>query len=95
MSRKCDLSGKAPMSGNNVSHAVNKTRRRFLPNLHNYHLMSDILGETVALRLSAGTVRTIDRKGGLDNYLLDSKNSRLTDTALRLKKRILKKQQAA
>ncbi len=94
MSRKCDLSGKAPMSGNNVSHAVNKTRRRFLPNLQNYRLMSDILGENVSLKLSASTVRTIDQKGGLDNYILGCKSRDLTDVAAKLKKRILKKQGA-
>ncbi len=94
MSRKCDLSGKAPMSGNNVSHAVNKTRRRFLPNLQNYRIMSDILNEPISLRLSASTVRTIDQKGGLDNYILGLKSRDLTEVALKLKKRIVKKQTA-
>ena len=93
MSRRCALSDKNPMSGNNVSHAVNKTRRRFLPNLQNYHLMSDILGEKVSLRLATGTVRSIDAKGGLDDYLLHSSPRRLSDTAVRLRKRILKRQQ--
>lgn len=95
MSRKCELSGKAPMSGNNVSHAVNKTRRRFLPNLQNYRLMSEALGENVSLRLSASTVRSIDQKGGLDNYILGCKACNLTDTASKLKKRILKKQKSS
>ena len=93
MSRKCALSDKNPMSGNNVSHAVNKTRRRFLPNLQNYHLMSDILGEKISLRLATGTVRTIDAKGGLDDYLLNASPRQLGDAAVKLRKRILKRQE--
>ena len=92
MARRCEITGKGVMSGNNVSHAVNRTRRRFLPNLQNNTLQSDILGEGIRLKLSTKTIRTIDFKGGLDSFLLTTPNRKLTDGAVKIKKRILKKQ---
>ncbi len=83
------------MSGNNVSHSNRKTKRRFLPNLHNFSLRSDILGCTVKLRLSANGIRTIEHNLGLDNYLLTTPASRLSQEALKLKKLINKKLQAS
>lgn len=95
MSRRCEILGKGVMSGNNVSHAVNRTRRRFLPNLQSTALVSDILGEGVRLRICTKAMRTIDFKGGLDAYLLGTPNRKLTDEAIKVKKRILKKQTKA
>ena len=92
MARRFEITGKSVMSGNNVSHAVNRTRRRFLPNLQNNTLQSDILGEGVRLKLSTKAIRTIDFKGGLDSFLLATPNRKLTDEAVKVKKRILKKQ---
>ncbi len=90
MARRCDLSGKGVMAGNNVSHAHNKTRRRFLPNLQPVSLVSDALGSKVRLRVCMHTLRTIDKKGGLDSYLLNTRNAKLTDKAVRLKRRVKK-----
>ena len=64
MARRCELTGKGPMVGNNVSHAVNRTRRRFLPNLLNVSLISDALGRTVKLRISANALRSVEHRGG-------------------------------
>jgi large subunit ribosomal protein L28 len=83
------------MSGNNVSHSNRKTKRRFLPNLHNFSLRSDILNCTIRLRLSANGIRTIEHNLGLDNYLLTTPASRLSQEALKLKKLINKKLQAS
>lgn len=94
MSRRCELSGKGVMSGNNVSHAHNKTRRKFLPNLQPHSILSDALGMSMKLRVCNHTLRTIEHKGGLDAYLLGTRNAKLTDEALRLKRRV-KKAQAA
>lgn len=88
MARKCALTGRGVQTGNNVSHAHNKTRRRFLPNLQDVSLMSDALGHTVGLRLCAKTIRTIEHNGGLDAYLLNTSNRKLTDEAKKLKRRI-------
>ena len=88
MARKCALTGRGVQTGNNVSHAHNKTRRRFLPNLQDVSLMSDALGHTVGLRLCAKTIRTIEHNGGLDAYLLNTSNLKLTDEAKKLKRRI-------
>ncbi len=90
MSRRCALTGRGVQAGNNVSHAHNKTRRRFLPNLHPVSLMSDALGQTVRLRLTMHTLRSVEHNGGLDAYLLGRRNSKLTEEALRLKKKIRK-----
>jgi len=88
MARRCALTGKGVQAGNNVSHAHNKTRRRFLPNLQVTTVLSDALGTTVRLRLSASALRTIEHKGGLDAYLLDTADARLPAEARRLKRRV-------
>jgi large subunit ribosomal protein L28 len=90
MARRCDLTGRGVQTGNNVSHAHNKTRRRFLPNLQVVSMMSDALGKSVRLKLAARTIRTIEHKGGLDSFLLNTSNGKLTDEALRIKKRVKK-----
>ncbi len=91
MARVCELTGKAVQSGNNVSHAHNKTRRRVLPNVQNTSLMSDVLGKTVRLRITPHALRTVDRHGGLDTYLLATKDDKLSLDAQRLKRRIRKR----
>ena len=91
MSRVCELSGKGPMSGHNVSHANNKTKRRFLPNLNEVTLISDILGQSYKLRISAHALRTVDHRGGLDAFLAKSKDDELSDKALKIKRDIAKK----
>ncbi len=95
MSRVCELSGKGPMSGNNVSHANNKTRRRFLPNLNDVTLMSDVLGQSFKLRVSAAALRTVDPRGGLDAFLAKAKDEELSVNALKIKREIAKVQAAA
>ncbi len=92
MARRCGVTGKGVQSGNNVSHAHNKTRRRFLPNIQTVSLMSEVLGRTVKLRLAASTLRTIEHKGGLDAFLMDSSDSKLTAEAVKIKKQIKKAQ---
>jgi len=93
MSRRCDFTGKAVLTGNNVSHAMNKTRRRFLPNMQQASLMSDVLGTAVPLRLATSSLRTIEKRGGLDAYLLSTPSARLGKTARQLKRRIQKAQE--
>ncbi|HUC17634.1 MAG TPA: 50S ribosomal protein L28 [Acetobacteraceae bacterium] len=88
MSRMCELTGKRVLTGNNVSHANNKTRRRFLPNLQEASLVSDILGQTVRIRISARALSTIEHKGGLDAFLLGTPDRRLPDAARALKRRV-------
>ena len=88
MARRCELTGKGVMTGNNVSHAVNRTRRRFLPNLLNVSLISDVLGRTVKLRICANALRTVEHRGGLDAFLLKAKDDELSVTALALKKEV-------
>ncbi len=95
MARRCALTGKGVLTGNNVSHAHNKTRRRFLPNLQEVSVLSDALGLSVRLRISTHALRTIEHKGGLDAYLLGTRNSKLPPEALRLKRRIRKAQPAS
>ncbi|SIS67775.1 50S ribosomal protein L28 [Phaeovulum vinaykumarii] len=95
MSRVCELTGKGPMTGNNVSHANNKTRRRFLPNLNEVTLISDVLGQSFKLRISAAALRSVDHRGGLDAFLAKAKDADLSDTALKIKKAIVKAQAAA
>ncbi len=95
MSRVCELTGKGPMSGNKVSHANNKTRRRFLPNLNVVSLISDVLGQSFKLRISAAALRSVDHRGGLDAYLAKAKDDELSLDAQRIKKDIAKKSQAA
>ncbi len=88
MARRCELTGKGVMTGNNVSHAVNRTRRRFLPNLLNVSLISDSLGRTVKLRISANALRSVEHRGGLDAFLLKAKDDELSVNALALKKEV-------
>lgn len=88
MARRCELSGKGVMSGNNVSHALNRTRRKFLPSLCNVTLMSEVLGRNVKLKVSASALRTVEHRGGLDAYLLKAKDTELSDRALGVKKEI-------
>ena len=95
MSRVCELSGKGPMSGNKVSHANNKSRRRFLPNLNEITLISDILGRSFRLRISAAALRTVDHRGGLDAFLMKAKDDELSSDALAIKKDVVKAQAAA
>jgi len=88
MARRCELTGKGPMTGNNVSHANNRTKRRFLPNLSEVTLMSDILGRSFKLRISAAALRTVDHRGGLDAFLMKAKDADLSPNALKIKKEI-------
>jgi large subunit ribosomal protein L28 len=88
MARRCELTGKGPMVGNNVSHAVNRTRRRFLPNLLNVTLISDVLGRNVKLRISANALRTVEHRGGLDAFLLKADDAELSLRALELKREV-------
>ena len=92
MSRVCELTGKGPMSGNKVSHANNKTRRRFLPNLNEVTLISDILGQSFKLRISAAALRSVDHRGGFDAYLAKAKDDELSPAAARIKKDVAKAQ---
>jgi large subunit ribosomal protein L28 len=95
MSRVCELTGKGPMSGNNISHANNKTRRRFLPNLNEVTLISDVLGQSFRLRISSAALRTVDHRGGLDAFLAKAKDDELSVNALKIKREIEKVQAAA
>ena len=88
MSRRCALTGKGVQTGNNVSHAHNKTRRRYLPNLQQVSLMSDALGKLVSLRVSVAAIRTVEHKGGLDAFLVDARDGDLNLEMRRLKKQI-------
>jgi large subunit ribosomal protein L28 len=88
MARRCELSGKGVMTGNNVSHALNRTRRRFLPNLCNVTLLSDALERSVKLKVSAHALRTVEHRGGLDAYLLKAKDADLSKRALGVKAEI-------
>jgi len=92
MARRCDFTGRGVQAGNNVSHANNRSRRRFLPNLQHASLLSDVLGETVQVRLSTGAIRTIEKRGGLDAFLLSTSNEDLGKKARVLKRRIKKAQ---
>jgi large subunit ribosomal protein L28 len=94
MSRRCDLTGKAAQVGHKVSHSNIKTKRRFLPNLLNVTLMSDALGRSVRLRISANALKSVDHRGGLDAFLAKARDSELSDKALELKRRIAKKKTA-
>ena len=91
MARRCELTGKGVMSGNNVSHANNKTRRRFLPNLVDVSLLSDTLGRRVRLRISAHALRSVEHRGGLDAFLLKARDIELSERALGLKRDIAKR----
>lgn len=88
MAKRCQISGKTVMSGNNVSHANNRTRRRFLPNLQSTRMQSEILGRQVSLRVSTSAMRTVEKHGGLDAYLLQARNAELAVEAQELKREI-------
>lgn len=93
MSRRCELTGKGPMVGHYVSHANNKTKRVFRPNLQTVSLASEALGQSVKLRISMNALRSVDHSGGIDTFLLKAKEAKLSDRALRLKRQIVKKRQ--
>ena len=88
MARRCMITGKGVQSGHSVSHANNKTKRTFRPNLQRASFLSDALGHSVRLRLSTNAIRTIEHNGGIDSFLLGSADSKLGEEALRLKRRI-------
>tara|TARA_B100000242_G_C42782684_1_gene364242 strand:- start:206 stop:481 length:276 start_codon:yes stop_codon:yes gene_type:complete len=90
MAKICELSGKKVMTGNNVSHANNRTRRRFLPNLCNVSLVSEKLNQTIRFKITANALRSVEHNGGLDNFLLKAKEKSLSPKAKRLKKKLLK-----
>mgnify|MGYP002619797326 CR=1 FL=1 len=95
MARRCELTGKGVMTGNNVSHANNRTRRRFLPNLQQASMLSETLGKTISLRVSASAIRTVEKTGGIDAYLLKAKDADLGRNALAFKKAIKAAQASA
>ena len=90
MSKICEISGKKPISGNNVSHANNRTKRRFIPNLQNVKLYSGTLQKYINLNITIRTMKTVEKNGGLDSYLIKTSNKNLADTAIKIKKQILK-----
>ena len=91
MTRKCDLTGKLVITGNNVSHAVNKTKRKFLPNLQNTSFFSEILGKKIKLRVTSKGIKTVEKNGGIDNYILGLKNSKMNEEIKKLKKILVSK----
>ncbi|GBQ72319.1 50S ribosomal protein L28 [Ameyamaea chiangmaiensis NBRC 103196] len=93
MSRRCQITGKGVLTGNNVSHANNKSRRRFLPNLQEISLLSETLGSSVRMRVSTNGIRTVEHNGGLDAFLLSTPNRKLPLEAQTIKRRILKAQE--
>ena len=95
MSWRCELTGKTRLIGNRVSHSNRKTKRRFLPNLLNVTLMSDSLGRSFRLRISANALKTVDHRGGFDAFLLKANNEDLSSRVLELKREIVKKRAAA
>ena len=90
MSKVCEISGTKPMSGNNVSHANNRTKRRFIPNLQNVKLYSGTLQKYINLNITIRTMKTVEKNGGLDSYLIKTSNKNLAETAIKIKKQILK-----
>jgi large subunit ribosomal protein L28 len=95
MSRRCELTGKGPMTGNSVSHANNKTRRRWLPNLNEVTMISDTLGRSFKLRVTSAALRTVDHRGGLDAFLAKAKDDELSPAALKIKREVAKAASAA
>jgi large subunit ribosomal protein L28 len=95
MARRCELTGKGVMAGHHVSHANNKTKRVFRPNLQTVSLASEALGQSVRLRISMNALRSVDRSGGLDAFLMRAKDGLLSERARRFKRLIVKKQAAA
>ena len=88
---RCELTGKTFLTGNNVSHAKNRTKRRFLPNLQNISFTSDKLGKSFRLKVATSAIRTVEKKGGLDSFLISTPNSKLPENAKKIKKLILSK----
>ena len=95
MARRCELTGKVAQSGNNVSHAHNKSRRRFLPNLCDVTLMSEALGRKFRLRISAHALRSVEHRGGLDAFLMKARDSALSQRARRIKRQVAKARASA
>lgn len=95
MARRCEITGKGVQVGHHVSHANNKTKRRFMPNLQATSMLSDALGQLVKLRLTVNAIRTIEHNGGLDAYLLSTPDAKLPAEARRLKRRIEKANERA
>ena len=91
MVKKCDITNVKPMTGNNVSHAVNKTKRRFFPNLQNTSFFSEILGKNIKLKVTSKGIKTVEKNGGIDKFLLNSKNSKLNIETRKLKKILVSK----
>jgi large subunit ribosomal protein L28 len=91
MARRCSLTGKDVQYGHNVSHSMRATNRRFEPNIQKVTLRSEVLGRTVPMRIAARTLRTVQKKGGLDGFLLNTADAKLMPEALRLKRQIQKK----
>ena len=91
MVKKCDITNVKPMTGNNVSHAVNKTKRRFFPNLQNASFFSEILGKNIKLKVTSKGIKTVEKNGGIDKFLLNSKNSKLNIETRKLKKILVSK----
>ena len=91
MSRRCEFTGKGWQAGHQVSHANNKTKTRFMPNLCDVTLISDALGNSYSFRISAHALKSVEHRGGLDQYLLKAKNDELSAKALKLKRAIAKK----
>ena len=89
MAKRCQITGKTVMSGNNVSHANNRTRRRFLPNLQATTMQSEILGRSLKLRVSTSAIRTVEKHGGIDLFLIQAKNSELAAEARSIKSEII------
>ncbi|MCB1377857.1 MAG: 50S ribosomal protein L28 [Alphaproteobacteria bacterium] len=94
MSRRCEFTGKNALVGNNVSHANNKTKTRFMPNLCNVSLMSEAMGQTYRFRISAIALKSVEHCGGLDSYLMKAGSDALSERALKLKRSIAKKLEA-
>ena len=89
MTNRCQLTGKTYLNGNNVSKAKNRTKRRFLPNFQKISFISEKLGKSIQLKVAVSTIRTVEKKGGLDGYLLNTPNSKLPSEAKKIKKQIL------
>ncbi len=94
MARRCELTGTRPLSGNNVSHAQNKTLRRFLPNLSQVTLASDLLGDSIKLKVSVKALRSVEHLGGIDAFLAKASDASLSRKARRYKRRILEEMSA-
>ena len=90
MARRCELTGKGVLTGNNVSHSNNRSRRRFLPNLCNVSLISESLGRSFRLKVCANALRTVEHRGGLDAFLIKASKDELSDRARRMKRDVLK-----